>query len=467
MTSVAESRVLARIEQDFERAIGDIQDAIRIPGVSKSGENLEEMAAWVADYLRRLGADVTVYPGQVAPIIEGELRSPGASYTLLFYTLYDVQPANPEEWSSPPFAAEIVSDEQGQRRLVGRGTFNSKGPLIGFLAAVRAFQDAGVPLPVNLHFLIEGEEEIGSPSLEPHLRAHLDRFRRCDGAFLPYLGTNTQGVTPIRLGFKGLAFLEFSVSGGAWGGPAKHDIHAMHSGWLASPGWELMTALSTLQDRDGRLTIDGLPTPAGPDEDDRQLLAQAARDLKPETFLRELGAQRFKHGESFEGELTHFLFDPTLNVDGIWVGSTPPGTVPATHLAQRASAILDLRFVPGMEVDQTLGLIRKHLDRRGFGHVEMQVRTAYPASKCSLREPVVQALVQSCRQHSDRVTVFPLHAGAAPLYLFSEVIGIPFAFGGLGHGGRPHAPDEYLNVDSMRDYFRCVTSFLFALGGAT
>jgi acetylornithine deacetylase/succinyl-diaminopimelate desuccinylase-like protein len=466
MTIDAERRVLATIDQSFDRAIQDIRDAIRIPGVSKSGERLDEMAGWVADYLRSLGADVALHPGQVAPIIEGELRSPGAAYTLLFYTLYDVQPAEAGEWSSPPFSAEVVTDEQGSRRLIGRGAFNSKGPLVGFLAVVRAFQDAGVPLPVNIHFLIEGEEEIGSPSLEPHIRANLERFRRCDGAFLPYLGTNTKGETPIRLGFKGLGFIELSVTGGSWGGPAKHDVHAMHSGWLASPGWELISALSTLQTRDGRLTIDDLPAPRGPDEDDRRLLAQAARDLRPDTFLGELGAHRFKHEGDFEAQLTHFLFDPTLNLDGIWVGSTPPGTEPATHLANRASAILDLRFVPGMEVETTLNLIRKHLDRRGFEHIEMQVRSAYPSSKCSLREPVVQALIKACRKHSDHVTVFPIHAGGAPLYLFTEVIGIPYAFGGLGHGGRPHAPDEYLSVESMRDYFRCVTSFLFGLGEA-
>lgn len=463
MTIDTEHRVLAAIDEGFDRAIEDIRSAIRIPGVSKAGERLDEMAAWVGEYLRTLGAEVSLYPGQVAPIVEGHLRSPGASYTLLFYTLYDVQPANAAEWTSPPFSAEIVRDEHGKQRMIGRGAFNSKGPLVGFLAVVRAFRGAGVPLPVNIHFLIEGEEEIGSPSLEPHIRANLDRFRRCDGAFLPYLGTNTKGETPIRLGFKGLGFLELSVEGGAWGGPAKHDVHAMHSGWLSSPGWELLSALSTLQTREGRLTIDGLPTPPGPDEEDRRLLALAARDLRPETFLSELGARRFKHEGTFEEQLTHFLFDPTLNLDGIWVGSTPPGTEPATHLAPRASAILDLRFVPGMDVESTLSLIRQHLDRRGFGHVEMEVRNAYPSSKCSVGEPIVQALVTSCRKHSNHVTVFPIHAGAAPLYLFSDVIGIPFAFGGLGHGGRPHAADEYLLVDSMRDYFKCVTSFLFAL----
>jgi len=463
MTGEAEAQVLAAIDQSFDRAIEDIRAAIRIPGISKSGERLEEMAKWVADYLRDLGAEVTVHPGRFAPIVEGDLRSPGAEYTLLFYTLYDVQPADASEWSSPPFEAAVV-DEPGGKRLVGRGAFNSKGPLVGFFSVVRAFHDAGVPLPVNIHFLIEGEEEIGSPSLEPHIRANLERFRRCDGAFLPYLGTNTKGETPIRLGFKGLGFIEFAVEGGAWGGPAKHDVHAMHSGWLASPGWELISALTTLQDRDGRLTIDDFPEPAGPDADDRALIAQAAKDLRAETFLSELGAQRFKHEGSFETQLTRFLFDPTLNLDGIWIGTTPPGVEPATHMAQRASALLDLRFVPGMQLEATFALVRQHLDKRGFEHVKMTPRSAYPASKCSVREPIVQALIASCRKHSDKVTVFPIHAGAAPLYLFSEVIGIPFAFGGLGHGGRPHAPDEYLLVDSMRDYFRCVTSFLFALG---
>ena len=162
MTIDAERRVLSAIDESFDRAIDDIRDAIRIPGVSKSGERLEEMANFVADYLRSLGADVSLHPGKVAPIVEGELRSPGAAYTLLFYTLYDVQPADPDEWTSPPFSAEIVNDEQGQRRLIGRGAFNSKGPLIGFFAVVRAFQDAGVALPVNIHFLIEGEEEIAA-----------------------------------------------------------------------------------------------------------------------------------------------------------------------------------------------------------------------------------------------------------------------------------------------------------------
>ena len=140
----------------------------------------------------------------------------------------------------------------------------------------------------------------------PTSRANLDRFRRCDGAFLPYLGTNTKGETPIRLGFKGLGFIEFSVAGGAWGGPAKHDVHAMHSGWLASPGWELISR--ALDPADSRRTADDRRSAdaARTDADDRELIAQAARDLQPDTFLRELGVSRFKHDEDFETELDAF-----------------------------------------------------------------------------------------------------------------------------------------------------------------
>src|SRR3712207_766876 len=102
MRGDARARVQDSIGASFDRAIEDIRSAIRIPGVSKSGERLDEMAAWVAGYLRDLGAEVRLVPGTIAPIVEGELRGQEDSPTLLFYTLYDVQPADASEWTSPP-----------------------------------------------------------------------------------------------------------------------------------------------------------------------------------------------------------------------------------------------------------------------------------------------------------------------------------------------------------------------------
>jgi len=160
------------------------------------------------------------------------------------------------------------------------------------------------------------------------------------------------------------------------------------------------------------------------------------------------------------------MLEPTLNIDALAAGqvdaSSEENADPATLIPRRAVAYADLRLVPGMTVDGTLALLRAHLDRRGFGHVKVAMKTGYPASKTSPREPVVAALLEACRRHGDKVTVFPIHAGAAPMHIFSDIIGLPFAFGGLGHGLGAHAANEYLSVESLRPFFRSMASFLFA-----
>jgi acetylornithine deacetylase/succinyl-diaminopimelate desuccinylase-like protein len=150
-----------------------------------------------------------------------------------------------------------------------------------------------------------------------------------------------------------------------------------------------------------------------------------------------------------------------LNIDALAAGQADGGADPATLIPRRALAHADLRLVPGMTVDGTLALLRAHLDRRGFTHVAIEMKAGYPASKTSPREPVVAALLAACRRHGENVTVFPIHAGAAPMYVFSDIIGRPFAFGGLGHGLGAHAANEYLSVESLRPYFRSIASFLF------
>jgi len=463
----AEDRVLAQLESGFDGYLEDIRAAMRQPSVSRTGEGIAEMADWVEAYLQRLGASSRQTPGKVAPIVEGALGDDPAAPTLLFYDLYDVQPAAGQPgWTVPPFDAAIVADTDGRRRVVGRGAFNSKGPLVGFLAVLRAFRDAGVAIPVNLRFLIEGEEEIGSPSLAPHLRANRERLAQCDAVFIPYFATNSRGHTMIRLGFKGIMHLVFSVAGGAWGGPQRQDIHAWHCGWVASPSWELVRALASLRTEDGRLAIDGLEPPP-PDADDLALIDEIAAGFDAETWHRELGIARFRREASPRDLLADLMLGPTLNIDALAAGQVEADSDgdadPATLIPRRAVAYADLRLVPGMTVDGTLALLRAHLDRRGFAHVAVTMKTGYPASKSSPRTPVVAALLAACRRHGERVTVFPIHAGAAPMHVFTDILGLPFAFGGLGHGLGAHAADEYLSVDSLRPYFRSMASFMFEL----
>jgi acetylornithine deacetylase/succinyl-diaminopimelate desuccinylase-like protein len=460
--SRAEKEVLEQLERGFPAYLEDVRAAIRQPSVSRTGEGVEEMAVWLVSYLKNLGAEARLVPGVRFPIVEGELLLAGSSRTLLFYELYDVQPAEETGWISPPFGAEIHPAQGGGSKIVGRGAFNSKGPLVGFLTVLRAFRDVGIPIPVNFRFLIEGEEEIGSPSLEPYIRRNLERLRQCDAAFIPYMATNSHGKTQIRLGFKGLLLLEFSVEGGAWGGPAEHDLHAMHTAWIHSPTWELLCALTSLQSREGCLRIDGLdPFISGPSAEDRELIQELALSFESESWLAELGAHRFKYPSDPVSLLTHLMFDPTLNIQSLWIGQSKPGEEPPTVMSRRALAHADLRLVPGMDVDTTVNCLRAHLDRRGFQHVKMRVKAAYPWSKTSTREPVVRSLIAACRRHAKEVEIFPLHAGAAPLYLFTDIVGIPFAFGGLGHGMLSHVANEHISVEGFRLFQRSMASFLF------
>jgi len=457
-----EGRVLEAIDARARATIEEIRAAIRQPSVSQTGEGIAAMADWVEAYLRALGAEATQEAGERAPIVAGRLGADPRRPTLLFYELYDTQPAAGQPgWKFDPFAAEIVAGN-GRARLVGRGAFNSKGPLIGALAALRAFREAGVEPPVNVRFLIEGEEEIGSPSLPGYIARHRAELSACDAAYIPYFGTTARGETLLRLGFKGLVLLEFSVTGGAWGGPARGDVHAWHGAVVGSPVWQLVRALATLVDERERLVIDGLADllPA-PTADEVALVDAAARRYDVDAYRGELGIERFKRAENARDVLASLSFDCTLNIDALSAGHLESGDNPATLVPRAARAFADLRLLPTMDPQAVVALIRRHLDARGFGHVAIQVRCAYPASVTPVHAPVVKAMIKAATAEARGLTVLPIHAGAAPMHLFSAELGLPYAFGGVGHGGGAHGPNEYIMVDDVAPFMKTVARFLY------
>lgn len=464
----AEQAAVHQLETRSSRTIDEIRQAIQLKSVSKTGEGLDEMADWLVAYIEQLGGTARRQPGVHFPIIEGELASPDATKTLLFYELYDTQPASPEGWICPPFEPGIAELDGVGQALVGRGAFNSKGPLVAFLSVLAAFREAGISLPVNLRFVIEGEEEIGSPSLKDYLQDNAGELRQCDAAFIPYFSTDSRGRTAIRLGFKGLMLLELSVRGGEWGGPGSGDIHAMHAPWIASPTWELVHALASLEDRDGNLRLVGLDKRVrGPDAGDRHLLTILADRFPIDTILEELGTRQFRHDLPPAELYERLMFSPSLNIDSLAANPPNPGEEPATAIPQSARAFLDLRLVPDMDVDSTVELLRSHLDSEGFEHVEIDIKNAYPWAKVSATSQAVQSLFDACRRHSDQVAYWPIHQGAAPLYLFNQLLGLPFAVGGLGHGGRSHAVNEYITLEGVTLFQRSMASFLIDYGTTT
>ncbi|HYF93784.1 MAG TPA: M20/M25/M40 family metallo-hydrolase [Symbiobacteriaceae bacterium] len=455
-----------RIDADLGDHVAELQRYIRQPSVSAEGPGVREMAELLREKIRSLGATCDLVETGGFPMVYGYLDA-GAPRTVLFYELYDVQPAGEPGWLAPPFAGEILDLPGHGPSVVGRGAFNSKGCVAGFINVIEAFRKAGRPLPVNIRFMIEGEEEIGSRNLPAFIQAHRDGLRQADCVFQPYFGENAAGKTILYLGFKGLLYMELACAGGDWGGPCDREIHAMHNAWIANPAWRLVQALASMKGPGERTIVPGFyDAVAAPGPDEMALLAELERNFDAEVPLQEQGARCYKWpGLAGVDLLKQYLYEPSLNMDGIWGGYSGEGT--KTVIPREARAKLDVRLVPDMEPAQVVDTLRRHLDEQGFPDISIRVQNAYPASQNSPSSPETQALVRSARAVAQGpVEVWPRSAGAAPHYLFTKVLGLPVAFGGLGHGGRSHSANEYVTVEGLRRHEHGIAAFLLEFGGS-
>lgn len=457
--------VYRQIDRDLALHIETVLAMIRQPSISATGEGIAGMASSLCERLRALGADVEPVPTPRHPIVYGRLDS-GAPRTVLFYELYDVQPAPPEGWLVPPFQPAVVDLPGHGPSIVGRGAFNSKGPLCAFINVLEAMRRAGVPCPVNVVFLIEGEEEVGSTSLPGFIRDQALSLRACDAVFQPYFGQNAAGQPIVYLGCKGMMYLELTCRGDTWGGPTKREIHALHSAWISNPAWRLVQALATLKEP-GPLERTAIPgwyddvRPPTPWELER--LDELAGQFLPAVPLQEQGALRYKlpEGATQREFLAAYLWEPTLNLDGVWAGYTGSGS--KTVIPHLATAKLDIRPVPNMDLERLLRLLRVHLDAGGYQDIEVRVLTQVPWSQSDPDSGAVRSLLAALREHCEvPPQIWPRSGGMVPHHLFTRELGLPVAFGGLGHGGRAHSTNEYITVEGLRLHEKSVAAFLYA-----
>jgi acetylornithine deacetylase/succinyl-diaminopimelate desuccinylase-like protein len=459
------NQVHQQIEEDFDQHLERTRALVRQPSISADGTGMAETAQMVADLIREAGGEAEIVPTPGYPVVYGEIDV-GAPQTLLVYGMYDVQPVLGETWDvSDPFGGEILDLPGLGPCLVNRGIFNSKGPLAGVFNTLHSFRAAGVPYPVNLKFMVEGEEELGSRNLPGFVRAYRDRLQ-ADAAFFGFFAQNLDGKVIMYLGVKGILFMEFVARGGDWGGPTNRGIHGSYAVWFHSPTWALVHALASMFTQDQKhITIDGFYDDiASPSAEDEELLARLADTFTPDTELIQNDVQRFKYELSGVDLLRKYLYQPTLNIDGIISGHTAEGT--KTLLPHEARAKVDIRMVPNMRPERMIQLVRDHLARHGYADkIEVRVEDAYPPAKTRLGgNPAAQALLKTYRELGFEPEIWPHLSGSAPFYLFTEALNIPTVMGGLGHGGRSHSPNEYATLEGLKQYERSVASFLVNLG---
>lgn len=444
--------VFRRLTEGFGRDLEDVKAFLRLPSISYTGEGIKETGRAVKGWIERLGgtAELVPVPGGYHPVAYGRIDA-GAPHTLLIYGMYDVMPADEPDWVSPPFGAEVRNWEGLGACVINRGAANTKGPLAGFFTSLRAIREEHGGLPVNLVFVIEGEEEYGSRSLPRFFSVHRDELVRAEAVLFPFFGCDKRGTPSIRLGTKGILYFELTCRGGEWGGPTKRGIHGSNNVWIANPVWRIIRTLSTMVDDEQRITIDGFfDRVRPPSAEDVELCETLARSADAESELCGNEVLRFKWDLRGKDLYLHAHTQPQLNIDGISGGYTGQGT--KTLLPHAVTVKMDVRTVPDQDPDAVIKAIREHLDKRGYADIEMTVINKYPWSKVSVREPIVQALIKACRSLGAEPAVFPLNIGSAPFYLFDTVLGIPYVFGGLGHGARQHSSNEYFTVGGLLDF---------------
>ena len=458
------------INEHRDEHIGKIQDYLRQRSISAQNIGIRECAEMTASYLREIGAsDAKLVPTRGHPVVWGSIDS-GASKTIMNYGMYDVQPVNPEEWSSPPFEARLVDLPPFGKSIMARGALNTKGPLRAFLNACESIIAVRGKLPVNMLFGIEGEEEIGSLHYPDFIEEYREPISKADGVIFAQCMQDSRGKVTLWLGFKGIVYLELEASGERWGrGPQERGIHSMYKAVVDSPVWRLVRALGTLVDEsNNQVTIEGYEDAiVAPPIEDQELVNRLVAEWDESVWKEELGVEHFIDDPDRKELILKYLYDTTFNLAGIWGGYTGPG--PKTILPMRATAKIDSRLVPDQTPEKAVELVKKHLEAEGYPDIDVRVLQGYPGSKTSVKTPLIQSTLSVYKKYGVEPVIWPHVAGSAPFYVFSEWLKLPFSYMGIGHGHRQHAPDEYLVVDGngvvadLMDAEKAWVDTLFAL----
>lgn len=443
--------IYAQIPKQHDANVQRLQQWIRQPSIAAENVGMEEGCQLMMQLLRDAGfQQVNRIKASDAPGVFATLDA-GAPKTLGLYFMYDVKQADPKEWSSPPFEARLVDKPGLGRVIIGRGAVNQKGPQSAFLAALHAVRAAGKKLPVNLALIAEGEEEIGSMAMEPMLKMPEVQaaFKKSSGVFMPSAAQGLDGQVTITLGAKGDVEVELTSSGEKWGRGPNKDIHSSNAARVDMPIWHLVHALSTLTNPDGTPAIDNFTVNARPLTDaEKRMIAEAAARLDENVLKKQMGVQRWLKDADFRTSLEMLMSQPTVNIEGISGGYTGPGG--KTVLPHSASVKIDMRLVPDMKSDEAVAALKSHLQKRGFGDIEVKVLGAgYGPNSTSADTAFIRAQVAAYRKNGVNPLVLPRSAGTWPGYVFTDPpLSLPAGHFGMANGSGAHGPDEYFLIEA-------------------
>jgi len=431
-------KVYQYIEENREVYIDWLLKASKQPSVSTLNIGMEKMAKMVEQLLEEVDADIEYIETEGYPIVYGEIKNNNEK-TLSFYNHYDVQPEDPvDEWDTEPFEPTIIDG-----RLFGRGTADNKGNLLARVCAVHAYQQVYGKLPVDIKFVFEGEEEVGSPNLMTFAKEHPEKMET-DGFLWEGGERASDGGLDVGLGVKGICYVELVARAG------NRDLHSSEAPVIENPAWRLVWALNTLKNEQEEILIDGFYDDIIPvTEEEIEFIKNIPVD--EETMLKERGLSNFLHNVSGLELKKKLFLDPTCTICGIESGYTDEGS--KTVLPSKAMVKIDFRLAAGQSPERVGKLLRKHLDKHGYEDIEIHSLHGIEPHRTNVKDPLVQAAIESAREVYDKEpTTIINSAGSSPMYklLKKEPENIPgVQIGVANKDSRPHAPNENIYIEDF------------------
>ena len=423
------------IEENKERFLEELFYLIRIPSVSSKAENKNDMfraAEYITDQLLKTGADkAEVYKTDGHPVVYGEKIIGKNKPTVLVYGHYDVQPAEPlEKWDSDPFEPEIRDG-----KIYARGADDDKGQLFMHLKAFE-YMIRTESLPCNVKFMIEGEEEVGSPNLKIFCKKYKDMLA-CDVILVSDTTMIAQDIPSITIGLRGLSYMEVEVTG------PDRDLHSgLYGGAVANPVNILSKMIASLTDKDGKITIKGFydDVLTATDEERKEL---NKRPFNIDEFKKSINVDEVA-GEKGYTTIERLGIRPSLDVNGIWGGYTEEGA--KTILPSKASAKISMRLVPDQKSKKIDKLFEDHFKSIAPEGVRVKVRSLHGGEGyvSPINIPAYLAASKACEDTFGKKPIPVRSGGSIPIVAdFEEVLKVKSILLGFGlDSDAIHSPNE-------------------------
>jgi acetylornithine deacetylase/succinyl-diaminopimelate desuccinylase-like protein len=439
------------IDIDTHGLISDLQKLIKIPSVSARKQNLEECAKEIVAMMKRIGinAELIYYDDQKnsapPPLVYGEVKSKSNpnGKTLLFYNHYDVQPEEPRDlWEYEPFEGKVEGN-----LIYGRGASDDKGELVTRLKAIEFFLKQRGDVPMNIKFLIEGEEEIGSKNISKYLKKYNTKFKT-DIVIWEFGYIDQEQKPIISLGMKGLLYVELTAQG------ASRDVHSSLAVLIENPALRIVQALSTLVDREGNILIKDWFKEVKELSEEESLIIDS-EPFDEESFKKEYGISKFINNISGKRVKKALTSEPTCNIAGLNSGYSGPGA--KTITPSKAMVKIDFRLVPNMDPGLQFKRLEKHLVENGFEDIEVTLVHGEAAGRTALDNQYVKIIEKTANEIFGGSIISISSAGTGPMYDFIDLLKAPcISIGGTYIFSRIHSPNEFAKIDLLEKTTKCM-----------